>query len=244
MRAADSATRPPDPLDQLAGALAGDSHQPPPELHQLAERCRQLGRSDELAAFLERVDRLSPADRTELAASMDEIQLRSKLWLIEQLEQQRDLGAATLVVLGAWCGILPLLINCQLERRPPAMRCIDIDGRAVALGRRVVGATFANVAFEQADVMTLDYATSGADPRTIVVNTICEHLPGFAAWRRRLPSGQLVVLQSNNYFLCPDHVNAVHGLDELKQQAQLSHILFEGVLPLSVMDRYMLIGTC
>src|SRR5690348_2231327 len=137
MRAAGSATRPPDPLDQLAGLLAGDSHQLlTPEIRQLGERCRQLGRSDELAAFLERVDRLSAAERTELAASMDEIQLRSKLWLIEQLGQHRDLGASTLVVLGAWCGILPLLINCQLERRPPAMRCIDIDGRAVALGRR------------------------------------------------------------------------------------------------------------
>jgi hypothetical protein len=245
MHAPESTVRPRDLLDDLSAAVTTSQQaHVAPEIRRLVGRCLDLGRRDELVRFLERVDGLSAPDRAELAAAMDEIQLRSKLWLIDQLGRHRDLSASCLVVLGAWCGILPLLVNWQLERRPPTMRCIDIDARATELGSRVVGACYTNVEFRRADVMDLDYAALGRDPRTIVVNTICEHLPRFDAWRQRLPDGLLVVLQSNNYFLCPDHVNAVHSLDELKQQARLSTIVFEGSLPLSVMDRYMLIGYC
>jgi len=69
-----------------------------------------------------------------------------------------------------------------------------------------------------------------------------EHLPDIGSWWNRLPPGQLVVLQSNNYFPWPDHVNCVHDVEEMKGQTPLSQVLFEGTLQLPVLDRFMLIG--
>ena len=54
-------------------------------------------------------------------------------------------------------------------------------------------------------MLDLDYGppiASPADPRTgdLVINTSCEHLPDFDRWWKRIPAGQQVVLQSNDYF--------------------------------------------
>jgi hypothetical protein len=76
-----------------------------------------------------------------------------------------------------------------------------------------------------------------------VINTSCEHVLGLTDWWAHVPPGQLVVLQSNNYQGCPDHVNCVHSLGQFKHQVPMSDVLFEGVLhPADDLDRFMLIG--
>ena len=64
----------------------------------------------------------------------------------------------------------------------------------------------------------------------------------FTDWFNLIPTGKLVALQSNNYFEIDDHVNCVNSLDELKHQAPLSNIIYEGELELEKYTRYMLIG--
>jgi SAM-dependent methyltransferase len=196
----------------------------------------------DLKMFGHELDRLPALERSEVLSAMDEVQVRSKLWLIDELRRLRDLGTVQLAVLGAWYGILPLLFNWRVERPPRRMTCIDIDPKVVEVGRRLIGSIYGNIHYECADVMNLDYEALRKDPGTVVINTICEHLPDLHSWWNRLAEGQFVVLQSNNYFACPDHISAVRSLDELKQRVPLSKILFEGVLPLSIMDRYMVIG--
>jgi hypothetical protein len=100
-----------------------------------------------------------------------------------------------------------------------------------------------NIEYRHADAMRLDYADIVQNPGSIVINTICEHLPFFAAWWDRIPKGQFLVLQNNNYYLCPDHVNALESLIEMKKQAPMSKVLFEGALPLLKWKRFMLIGS-
>jgi hypothetical protein len=213
----------------------------PQELGWLDDRPGPPGVEAEVARFVANLDKLSEPERASFLAAMDEVQIRSKLWLIDELSKLRDLGGTRLIVIGAWFGILPLLINWQLARRPRLVTCIDMDTSACELGQRVIGDLYANIEYQCADAMGLDYAHAG-EPDTIIVNTICEHLREFGVWRDRLPTGQLLVLQSNNYFLCPDHVNAVPSIETFKEQARLKETLFAGILPLSLMDRYMLIG--
>jgi hypothetical protein len=196
----------------------------------------------DLERFEQKLSRLSPQARAGVLGAMDEVQIRSKLWLIDELSRCRDLATTRLVVLGAWYGVLPLLINWRTARPPRRMVCIDFDLGVCEVGQALIGAMYDNITYECADVMDLDYDMLGKNPATVVINTICEHLPQLGDWWRLLPGGQFVVLQSNNYFACPDHVNAVHSLDELKHLVPLSKLLFEGVLPLPIMDRYMLIG--
>ena len=54
--------------------------------------------------------------------------------------------------------------------------------------------------------MRLDYARLGAD---LVVNTSCEHIADLRGWLDLLPKGTSVLLQSNDYFSEPTHINCV-----------------------------------
>ena len=174
--------------------------------------------------------------------AVDDIQVASKLWLIDELGRLTDVADSELLVLGAWYGVLPLLLTLRLERTPKRTVCVDFDPDACRLGEKVIGSMVPNVEYRCADVMDYDYEAWGRRPGTIVVNTICEHLPDLERWWGRIPPGQLVVLQSNNYAACPDHVNCARSLADMKEQTPLSEVLFEGVLPLSLFDRFMIIG--
>ena len=52
--------------------------------------------------------------RREFAISVHPVQVGSKLWLIDELGRHCDFSASSLVMLGAWYGILPLIINWRL----------------------------------------------------------------------------------------------------------------------------------
>jgi SAM-dependent methyltransferase len=197
----------------------------------------------ELRTLAARLGTLTDAERSGLDDSIDEVQIASKLWLIEQLTRLFDLADRELLVIGAWYGILPLLINWRVDRPPRRMLCIDIDSSVLLAGQRLIGPLYDNIEYRVADAMTFDYAAFSRHADGIVVNTICEHLPRFDEWWASVPKGQIVALQSNDYFLCPDHVNAVNTLEEMKAAAPMTEVLFEGALPLLQWHRFMLIGS-
>jgi SAM-dependent methyltransferase len=213
-----------------------------PGIRRIIDRCGDAGRARELQALVDQVDTLPPAQQRLFTAAVDEVQVCSKLWLIDELTSHRDLGGGTLVVLGAWYGILPLLFNWRLRPPPARMICVDISPDACALGREVIGPLYPNIEYQVADAMDLDYRDLSRDRSSVLINTICEHMPDAAAWWERVPAGQLTVLQSNDYDLCPDHVNTVQDLDEMKAQTPMSELLYGGVLKLPIFDRFMLIG--
>jgi hypothetical protein len=222
--------------DGTLGPLASS-----PALRSLIERWPDHPRRLEL--FVERVHGLAPEDRRQFVESLDEVQIRSKLWLIDELASRWDLGDRVVVVLGAWFGILPLLVELTVDRPPRRMICIDSDARACALGERVVGPVSPAIEYRVADVMDLDYAHLLRGRSGVVVNTICEHLHDVPGWWRSIPRGQFCVLQSNNYTACPDHVNCVQDLREMKAQTPMAWLCFEGMLSLPVLDRFMLMGS-
>ena len=219
----------------------------------LVARCGDAGRRREVERFVELLGALPEAERRDVGSALDQIQVRSKLWLIDELAARRDLAGSTLFVLGGWYGVLPMLCNWRLDEPPRRMVSVDVDPRACELGRRVIGAIHPNVEHRCADVMELDYAAIAGDGSPIVINTICEHLPDIRAWWDRVPAGQFVVLQNNNYRACRDHVNAVAGVREMLAQTPLSDLQFAGELHvpelvydggvhLPALDRFMLVG--
>lgn len=76
----------------------------------------------------------------------------------------------------------------------------------------------------------------------LVINTSCEHLKDFAGWYRQVPAGQLMVLQSNDYFACREHVNSVADLAAFRAQAPMREVLFAGQRAMRHYTRFMLIG--
>ena len=51
-----------------------------------------------------------------------------------------------------------------------------------------------------------------------------------------------LVLQSNDYFDCPEHVNCVADLAAFKTQVPMSEVHYEGTLRRRRYSRFMLIG--
>ena len=71
-----------------------------------------------------------------------------------------------------------------------------------------------------ADMLDHDYAggANAAGAPKLVVNTSCEHLEAFDRWYARIPDGQLLALQSNDYFACSEHVNCVPDLAAFRRR--------------------------
>src|SRR4051812_37051248 len=95
--------------------------------------------SVELRRLVDMLGVLSDEERSGLDEAIDEIQIASKLWLVDELTKVADVGSRQMVVLGAWYGILPLLLNWRLPKPPAHMLCVDIDPAAVHAGERLIG---------------------------------------------------------------------------------------------------------
>lgn len=74
----------------------------------------------------------------------------------------------------------------------------------------------------------------------MVVNTSCEHMDN--TWFEKLPAGTFVVLQQNDYFSNPQHVNCCKDLEEVKSKYPMQEIYYEGSLDTFLYNRFMLIG--
>ncbi|MBZ0216578.1 MAG: hypothetical protein K8F25_08500, partial [Fimbriimonadaceae bacterium] len=92
-----------------------------------------------------------------------------------------------------------------------------------------------------ADMYDLDYADVSERPG-LIINTSCEHIADLAGWLDLIPAGTPLLMQSNNMFDEPSHINCVENEDAFEAQANLAEILFKGALPLKKYTRFMLIG--
>ena len=115
-----------------------------------------------------------------LAISFNDDQIESKLWLLERFPTLEPSGRV--VILGAWFGLLAILLD-RLSPSPPAhMLCVDIDDEVCAVASRLLSVLPTPPAVLCADMMTLDYEALSAAGPTVFVNTSCEHLPDVAGW--------------------------------------------------------------
>jgi len=80
------------------------------------------------------------------------------------------------------------------------------------------------------------------DTPNTIINTSCEHIENFEEWYAKIPSGKLVILQSNNFFEVDEHVNCVNDINEFKRMSPMNTVLYSGELQLPKYYRFMLIG--
>jgi len=185
-------------------------------------------------------------------------QLFSKLWLIEELKNL-DLDLGTVFVCAGWVGTLPALIFKDGNLKYNVFRSFDIDqtcaDAADSLNRDPYVIEGWKFKATTSDIFEINYSThtyftqrrdgSSTDltetPDTII-NTSCDHIDPFDDWWNMIPKNKLVILQNNDSKIDDDHVNNINSLDEMKAQAPMEKILFEGVLRLPDYNRFMLIG--
>jgi hypothetical protein len=80
------------------------------------------------------------------------------------------------------------------------------------------------------------------DSPDTIINTSCEHLENFTEWYNKIPTGKLLILQTNNYFDLDEHVNCSKSVEDFGKITPMQKVYFEGELGLEKYSRYMRIG--
>ncbi len=171
-------------------------------------------------------------------------QISGKRWLVATLAEQLDTDFKNILLLGGWYGVLASMLLDHPAFKDTHVSSLDIDPACEAVARSVNQTRVDQGRFDAltADMFDFDYQAWVAAENSIIVNTSCEHISDFGEWFSRMPSGAFLVLQSNDYFSCNEHVNCVDSLEAFEQQAPLSKLYFSGGLKLKKYTRFMLIG--
>jgi hypothetical protein len=182
-------------------------------------------------------------------------QLKSKIWLIEEL-QKLDLNLGTVFLCAGWYATLATMIfenNLRVEK----IRSFDIDSSCVDIAERfnkpweIDSWKFKAVTKNNHEInYNRDFyevkkpdglAILNDSPDTII-NTSCEHIDNFDTWYNSIPGNKLIILQTNNYFEIEDHVNCSASLEEFEFSTPMANCLYSGSLELPKYTRFMRIG--
>ena len=135
--------------------------------------------------------------------SVNENQIKNKLWLIEKLKPYLDMYTIPKVITAAgWHGLLAHLLDDRDN-----IKSFDID-HACAQTK-----LFDNVSYKTNDIVKQDPKESD-----ILICTSCEHITddNVMTWIKRKKQDSIAVLQSNNYFEIEDHINCKTSLNHFK----------------------------
>lgn len=176
-----------------------------------------------------------------IGVALNKNQMASKRWLADALYTATGGRFGKVVILGGWIGALAAIL--LHDRRFDIGRIVSIDidpGCApVAMSLNATHVRAGRFEARTADMRELDHVAEGAD---LLVNTSCEHVEGFGRWYARVPDGQQLVLQSNDYVACAEHVNCVPDLAAFAAEAPMRERLFAGERVMRRYTRFMLIG--
>lgn len=174
-----------------------------------------------------------------IANAFNHKQVASKTWARDRLFESCGGRFATIWILGGWYGVLAAMLLDDARYEIGLIESFDIDPAVAAVAatlNRDAGERFRAVT---ADMYGLDYAGQRPD---LVINTSCEHIADLRGWLALLAPGTRVLLQSNDYFSEPTHINCVPSLEDFSAMARLARIDFAGMLPTKKYNRFMLIG--
>lgn len=194
-----------------------------------------------------------PESETAMVDAFSLGQLKSKLWLIDNLPD--NLGIV--FICAGWYGTLASLMFDRARSKFEKIRSFDIDGSCAAVAD-TMNRTWVMDGWQfkasTLDILDIDYPTEHVTYRAdgssleliempdTIINTSCEHIENFAVWYDKIPHGTTVILQSNNFSALEEHVNCVDSIEEFATTAPMDTILYSGELDLPNYRRFMLIG--
>lgn len=192
---------------------------------------------------------------------MSRSQIKSKIWLIEQLALI-DSNYANVAVMAGWFGQIKTIYDQRLTYSK--MRIVELDRSACETSDYVFNsANLENykVKSVHANVNELILHKNGYEWQVenfkestsytekflpdLIINTSAEHMTEewFHQLRfKQLDSDPVVAIQSNNLFDIAEHINCVHSVDHMQKKFPMREVLFAGELQLKGYKRVMLIG--
>ncbi|HET8831643.1 MAG TPA: class I SAM-dependent methyltransferase [Casimicrobiaceae bacterium] len=192
------------------------------------------------------LDTLTRHQSPELGVALNKNQMASKRWLADALFDAGGAELGRVLILGGWVGALGAVLLHDRRFSIDSIVSIDIDPRCAPIALSLNATHVKSGRFDAAtiDMLDIDYETPlGAPaPADLVINTSCEHLPRFDRWYARIPQGQRLVMQSNDYFAVAGHVNCAPDLATFRRQAPLATLQFAGQKQMRRYIRFMQIG--
>jgi hypothetical protein len=201
------------------------------------------------------------SDLSQLNAAFSRSQIRSKIWLVEELARIQPHWSQVAVFAG-WYGQLAQVFKQQLSL--DKMRVIDLDRGDCAASDYIfniedltdyqIKAVCANIngltLYKNGYEWSVENFKDGGDYSEkflpdLIINTSAEHMTEewFHQLRfKQLDSDPIVAIQSNNLFDLAEHVNCVHSVDHMIKKFPMREVLFAGELQLKGYKRVMLIG--
>ena len=172
--------------------------------------------------------------------SLSDGQTASKLWVVEALSQFLEVNHKRVGVFGGWVGIL-----CRMLYDFNGVKSVDnieIDGSLKKINQLTMGEHLDTFKFIHSDMFDFDYQQRQYD---VYINTSGEHIKCIKDWIEKIPSGKIVIIQSNDYYQHPQHINCVASEQELEAKAieakNVKDIIYRGRLSLPVYNRFMII---
>ena len=229
-----------------------------------------------LAAYIRIINRKNPGDKifravgnyikennnsSAMQDAMSRSQLRSKIWLIEELVKIQS-HFSNVAVMAGWFGQLCSVYDKKMTYRK--IRIIEMDKAACELSdysfnlsnleNYKIKAVHANINELTLHKNGYELPVENFKDNTkynekflpdLIINTSAEHMTEewFTQIRfKEMESNPIVAIQSNNMFDGEGHINCVHSIDHMKKKFPMKEILFEGELQLKGYKRVMLIG--
>jgi hypothetical protein len=176
-------------------------------------------------------------------------QMRSKMWMVDELRKIVDGNIGEVILYGGWFSTISWFFLKHMNAT--RVVSVDIDPATVPIAQdfndtynhedksvfTAVAADVNSIVYDHTRNTTVNNVTICPN---IVVNTSCEHMND--EWFDNLPVGQFVVLQTNNYFENPQHVNCVESVEAAKEKYKFETLFYAGELDTYLYKRYMLIG--
>jgi len=193
--------------------------------------------------------------------AMSRSQMRSKIWLVEQLALINS-NYTNVAVMAGWFGQIKTIYDKRLTYSK--MRVVELDRKACETSDYVFNiSNLENYKVKAvcADINGLTLHKNGYEWSVenfrdgteysekflpdLIINTSAEHMTEewFHQLRfKKLDSDPIVAIQSNNLFDIPEHINCVHSVDHMMKKFPMREVLFAGELQLKGYKRVMLIG--
>lgn len=205
--------------------------------------------------------RKTHSDYSPIHDAMSRSQIRSKIWLIDELLKINS-NYDNVVVMAGWFGQIKTIYDRRLTYSK--MRIVELDHGACETSDYIFNLSNLEnykVKSVNADINNLTLHKNGYEWNVenfkenskftekflpnLIINTSAEHMTEewFHQIRfKELESNPVVAIQSNNMFDGEGHINCVHSVEHMKKKFPMKEILFEGELQLKGYKRVMLIG--
>jgi hypothetical protein len=200
-------------------------------------------------------------DKTVINDAFSRSQIKSKIWLIDQL-YKINYNWDYVVVMAGWFGQLKAIYEKQCTYAK--MRIIELDRTACETSDYLFNLSNLEnykVKSVNADINNLVLHKNGYEWTVenfrdatkysekflpdLIINTSAEHMKEdwfFQIKFKELESDPVVAIQSNNLFDIEEHINCVHSVEHMKKKFPMREIFYEGELQLKGYKRVMLIG--